>query len=132
MFLPTRDYNHFRLLLQRGKRLENFTPHSDVEYDKCIVCIHHSWTAGFAVTKEGELINLFNHGFIKGLGAMAVCHAITMGAKKLDCFDGYLPTFYNKFGFIEVSRIKFDTNYAPDGWNYSELGAPDIVYMERS
>jgi len=72
---------------------------------------------GYAIDGTGELTSLFST--IKGEGTNLVRSAIKNGAKHLDCFDGFLPTFYKKFGFIEVKRVP----------NWTE-GEPDVVFME--
>lgn len=73
---------------------------------------------GFAISENGELTSVFSA--IQGKGDTIMKEAIKQGAKHLDCFDGYLPTFYARHGFKEVRREK----------NWTE-GEPDVVYMER-
>ena len=51
--------------------------------------------------------------------------AISEGGIKLDCFDGFLPKLYAKFGFEPVAKVKFDPNFQPAGWK-DEFGTPDI------
>ena len=43
---------------------------------------------------------------------------LAKGAQTLDCFDGFLPDFYSKFGFVEYKR---EPNWVP--------GKADVVYM---
>ena len=86
-------------------------------------------TVGFALSKDGDIQNVFNNSGVKGAGANAVREAIKQGGKTLDCFAGFLPAFYSKFGFEEYKRVKFDRRYAPKGWDYTSHGEPDIVYM---
>ena len=47
----------------------------------------------------------------------------------LDAFEGVTPV-YEKLGFKETSRLKFDAQYAPPMWQES-FGTPDIVFMRR-
>lgn len=84
---------------------------------------------GFFLANDGELRNVFNHGS-PGRGREAVEYAIEKGAKRLDCFDGFLVGWYEKMGFREVGRMKFNPDFAPDGWDYDHLGQPDVVFME--
>lgn len=72
---------------------------------------------GFAVI-EGELKGLWcvRHG----CGDWIMREAVSLGADRLDCFDGYLPAFYAKHGFREVLREK----------NHEKHG-PDVVWMRR-
>lgn len=74
--------------------------------------------AGFAVRKDGELV--FVHSIARGLGAALIEVAVRAGADHLDCFDGYLPEFYARHGFVETSREP----------NWTD-GEPDVVFMAR-
>ena len=73
---------------------------------------------GFYIAK-GNLSSLFNLNG-NGDGEVAVRTAIDLGAYELNCFDGFLPGYYAKFGFVVVDRIP--------NWNGPEY--PDVVYME--
>ena len=73
---------------------------------------------GFAIDDTGELTSVFSIN--KGNGAAIMKSAIDNGAQHLDCFDGYLTTFYKKYGFLEVDR--------QENWT---AGQPDVVYMRK-
>ncbi|MFE9254052.1 hypothetical protein [Streptomyces sp. NPDC006879] len=75
--------------------------------------------SGFGVTPDGTLIGLFS--LPKGRGTALVQAAISRGAYLLDCFDGFLPTYYRTFGFVETERV---ANWTP--------GEPDVVFMALS
>jgi hypothetical protein len=83
---------------------------------------------GYALSPEGDLQNVFNNDG-KGGGAGAVVHAIEQGAQTLDAFDGFLPKYYGQFGFVETSRVPWDEQYKPPGWNTARDGRPDVVFM---
>jgi len=108
------------------------TPYTAKQYenDNTKVFLSDSMFSGYGLTKDKELISVFS---LPGAaqGRFAVDHAVKSGAAKLDCFDTKLVQFYNGFGFKEVNRLKWDAQYAPDGWNYDKFGKPDIVFMER-
>jgi hypothetical protein len=73
--------------------------------------------SGFGVHQDGTLIGLFST--VKGRGEDLVWDAVThKGAKRLDCFDGFLPEYYKRFGFVETERV---ANWTP--------GQPDVVFM---
>lgn len=72
-------------------------------------------TGGFLVLR-GELIGLFATDV---WGVWLLHRAMGEGARKLDCFDGFLPGYYAKHGWREVRRES----------NWTE-GGPDVVYME--
>lgn len=72
--------------------------------------------SGFAVKQDGDIVSVFSTE--KGRGDHMMQHAIQAGGNKLDAFDGYLPKFYGKHGFVEHKR---EPNWTP--------GQPDVVYM---
>ncbi|MFE7463089.1 hypothetical protein ACFU6R_03155 [Streptomyces sp. NPDC057499] len=72
--------------------------------------------SGFGVTSDGTLIGLFSR--VKGRGEVLVNAAIREGARLLDCFDGFLPSYYAGYGFRETER---SANWTP--------GEPDVVFM---
>lgn len=88
--------------------------------------------AGFAVTPDGTLVSVFKHpdSTIGKAMDMIVPMAIRAGATKLDAFEGFLTEQYARFGFEEVDRLKWDDQYAPEGWDKETMGTPDVVLME--
>lgn len=87
--------------------------------------------AGCAVTPEGDIISVFKdpNSNVKGASHHLLLRAIAAGGKTLDCFDGFLPRMYAQYGFIPVVKLKFDREYAPEGWNYERDGEPDVVFF---
>jgi len=83
--------------------------------------------SGYGVNPDGELISVFSS--VKGRGRGLVMDAIKNGANHLDCFDGHLPKLYGSVGFKETGRMKWDDQYAPDGWDYKKFGRPDVILM---
>ena len=98
------------------------TPVNDITYHEAVDCYlafygtNYAYPVGYAVSENGKLTSVFSS--IKGQGTNIMQSAIKNGARHLDCFDGFLPTFYSKFGFKEVRREK--------NWT---AGQPDVVYM---
>lgn len=74
--------------------------------------------SGFGVKFDDELVGVFSR--VPGRGDMMVAAAVAIGARRLDCFDGYLVTLYRRHGFFEVRR---EANWT--------AGGPDVVYMAR-
>ncbi|MGW6600585.1 hypothetical protein [Streptomyces sp. NPDC055036] len=73
--------------------------------------------SGFGVARDGTLVGLFS--LVRGRGMDLVSDAVThKGAKKLDCFDGFLTGYYKQFGFVETERVP--------NWT---AGEPDVVFM---
>lgn len=85
--------------------------------------------AGVSVSPDGDIQNLFNNSDTPGMGRELLKEAIDMGGVTLDCYDGYLREVYAEFGFRETGRMRFDPDYAPDGWNFGKYGTPDVVFM---
>lgn len=75
------------------------------------------WTGGFAVL-DGRLCHVWSTS--RGQGDLLVSAGVKRGARRLDCFDGYLVRLYSEHGFVEVGRIP---NWDPEG--------PDVVEMAR-
>jgi hypothetical protein len=91
--------------------------------------VRHEGTVGVALSPEGDIQNLFNNGGPKRAAADLLIEAVEAGGRTLDCFDIYLPKLYAQLGFVETGRMKFNREYAPEGWNYEEDGEPDVVFM---
>lgn len=72
--------------------------------------------AGFVIRADGDLTNVFSTS--RGQGDRLMAAALEAGAETLDCFDGYLPTFYARHGFVIYAR---EANWTP--------GGPDVVFM---
>jgi len=76
------------------------------------------------------MIGVFNNSARRGAAVDAVILGIAEGAKTLDCIDSWLVDYYKQFGFVEKERVKRDDEQAPDGWEYSTGGRPDVVFFE--
>lgn len=91
--------------------------------------------AGVAI-KADEVVSAFAHqdcAHPRAARAM-LRHATALGGRRLDCFDTVLPKFYADAGFVPVARLKWNDDYAPDGWDYDTFrrfngGRPDVVFM---
>ena len=55
--------------------------------------------------------------------------AIENGGRKLDNYNSEkLSSLYELYGFNPVSKVKFNSLFASDDWNYERDGTPDIVF----
>jgi len=90
-------------------------------------------TAGVAVTPDGDLVSVFKKPGSKAKILDHLKEAVEQGAETLDAYDinGFLPNLYQNIGFRPTGRIKFNREYAPEGWPYDKAGEPDIVFMTR-
>ena len=92
------------------------SPVTEMPYTGVRYYLREDFSGGYGVTDDGELIGLFS---LNGGGRALVRDAMANGARRLDCFDGFLTDFYASIGWTEVMR---EANWTP--------GGPDVVYME--
>lgn len=83
------------------------------------------------VSKDGDIKGVFKKlgSEAKGVAQDLLAKAVEAGGIKLDNFDGYLTKLYEKAGFRVASRVPFNEEYAPEGWNKEKHGTPDVVAM---
>ena len=116
------------------------TPEQD-GYDRYRLFLTSDGRAGFTIKPDGEIGSVFKtvpgKGSVDDLkySSVSMLHAATqMGGRWLNAFDTYLPDEYAIAGFKPVSRIPFNREFAPNGWNYKAQkgwnnGEPDVVWM---
>lgn len=89
--------------------------------------------AGFGVVSEdGDIKGVFKFDLESSekTGDKVIEAAIKAGGVKLDNFAlPNLMKIYTRNGFREVSRLPFNEEFAPDGWNKEKDGTPDVVAM---
>lgn len=85
--------------------------------------------SGAAVTADGDIEAVFRipGGDGKRLSYQMVITAVDNGGVKLDCYGEALVKNYSKMGFEPVAKVKWNPEYAPDGWNY---GPKDVYVMK--
>ncbi|MGO2933157.1 hypothetical protein [Microbacterium sp.] len=91
--------------------------------------------AGFAL-KGDEIVSVFVHSDSehRGSAQALMAAAVEQGGRRLDCYDTILPSVYARAGFVPVARVRWNDDYAPDGWDYPTYqpfnnGRPDVVFM---
>lgn len=105
------------------------------EYRTMRLLVTDDGKAGVAL-KGDEIVSAFAHkdcAHPRAARAM-LRHATALGGRRLDCFDTVLPDLYADAGFVPVARLKWNDEYAPDGWDYDTFrafndGRPDVVFM---
>lgn len=91
------------------------------DYEQAECWLGNSGDAGFAITPEYELVNLFSRR--AGCGADALKFAqITYQNIKLNCHAGKLANFYASYGF-RINR------HEPNWFSTPEKELPKVVYM---
>ena len=113
----------------KSTRSAYLSAHPAEELADHTLLLNDSDTVGISVDKEGDVQNIFNNGGPKGGAQKAMIAAIENGGRTLDCYDGFLPKLYHQFGFEEDQRMKFNPEFAPQGWDFEADDNPDIVFM---
>lgn len=132
-FTETSDYAGFNAAIRENPRAQFIAEHSPDELAGGRVFLSGDRKAGYVISPEGDLQNVFrNPGGKPGAGRAAVEHAVAQGAKTLDAYEGPLTEMYAQHGFREVGRMKFVDEFAPEGWDFEQYGRPDIVFMAHS
>lgn len=127
------DFDKFRNCLSNLPESSKafITDYSSKEYikkgAKCY--LSSNGKSGFVVTGDKDIISVFS---LPGerMGEYALFNAVKNGGRTLDCIHPKLVEIYNKYGFKEESRIKWDDQYAPPNWDYDKNGRPDVVFMK--
>lgn len=93
--------------------------------------------AGFAL-KDGDLVDIVSvFGFpnqYKSVSRPLMELAVQLGGQKLDAFNTVLPEIYADHGFRTASRLPWNDEFAPEGWDKGvfgryQKGEPDVVFM---
>jgi hypothetical protein len=137
---PEKDAPAFISAMQKLKENNKYAAsvyiYEENEYRQMRLFATADGTAGFALKGGNEIVSVYVHSDSqhKGSARSLVAQAVSLGGDRLDAFDTVLPKLYAKEGFKPVSRVKWNDEYAPDGWdhelykNYNE-GRPDVVVM---
>lgn len=103
--------------------------HTVEEYSKMRLFITLDNTAGIAITEDNNIVSIFNGGEKRGVLKTLLPVAINYGGRKLDNYNSEgLSTLYELYGLNPVSKVKFNSKFAPDDWNYERDGEPDVVF----
>lgn len=124
--VPARTFVESRDVSTRQQFL---SPHPAEELGQHTLLLNREGNVGISIDQHGDVQNVFNNGGPKGGAAKAMVAAIEHGGRTLDCYDGFLPSYYGQFGFKETQRMKFNPAYAPPGWDFAKYDNPDIVFM---
>lgn len=122
-------------LKQGNKFASSVYVYDKEEYAQMRTFMTDDGKTGFAI-KGDEVVSVFaaRDTEYKGATASHLATAVEQGARRLDAYDTVLPKIYAEAGFEPVSRVKWNDDYAPDGWDYELYGKfnggrPDVVAM---
>ena len=115
--------------------------YTETGYEEMRLFLTEDGTSGFALKETDtdgviDIVSVFNTdgGPNKGINYPLIRLATEQGGNTLDAFDIYLPKLYSANGFKVRSRLKWDNDEAPDGWDKEAFknfnnGEPDVVFM---
>ena len=105
------------------------TQHTVEEYRQMRLFLTLDGTAGIAITSENNIVSVFNGGSKRGVLKTLLPVAIEQGGVKLDNYSsGRLSDMYAAYGFVPISKVKFNRDFAPSDWDYQRDGEPDVVF----
>lgn len=111
------------------------TSYEQDDYKDMELFIVNAGAAGMAIKNDGDIVSVFKNpdmakkDDIDKINRILLLTAVKNGGLKMDCFDGFLPSLYCRYGFRPVCKLKFNDEYAPEGWNFERDGRPDVVFM---
>lgn len=114
VFEQTHPQAYEDMLRHLGEGLANLDDERQYEGMRAYQSMDES--AGFVISPDNEI--KWVASIKPGMGKAAMRAAIEEGGEWLSCFDGFLPEFYERFGFEVVKREP----------NWTE-GEPDVVWM---
>ena len=123
---PEEDYADMRLFLTEDGTGGFALKPTDMDGVIDIVSVFNSNAPSAPYARDGGPHKQLNYPMIR--------LATEEGGNILDAFDIYLPSLYSANGFKVRSRLKWDDEQAPDGWDKETFGRfqngePDVVFM---
>lgn len=127
-----------------GKKAAQVYEYSPEEYKQMKLYTAENGKSGFALKSDGDIVSVFvSPDAPKRSGHSLIIAAKAAGGTKLDAFDTYLSSFYEKHGFNETGRDMWNDEYIPrdlegnvewdkNYWAKYNNGEPDVVYRELS
>lgn len=109
--------------------------YDEAEYRDMRLFTTQDGKAGFAL-HDDDIVSVFarSDGDNHRPGFSLLATAVSLGGRRLDCFDTVLPSIYGREGFVPVARLPWNDDYAPADWDkatYAKFnhGEPDVVFM---
>jgi hypothetical protein len=137
-FYEVNDPKLFHKQISESKKNNKYAAsvfvYSVKEYANSRLFLTPDGKAGLAITEDGDIISVFSYGEGKGRVPQLIVNAIKEGAVSLDHYDTVLTNYYAKFGFKPVAKVKWNNDFAPEGWSKKVFkafnkGEPDVVAM---
>ena len=107
--------------------------HDSMELSKMKRFMSENGGYGVAVENDGNITAVFNNYAVSGkknIVNILLLTALDNGGTKLDCYATYAPhdltSKYARLGFVPVAWMRFNPEYAKEGWHHGE---PDVVFF---
>lgn len=137
--LSPSDADLYRQQMQQLKNTNRFAAsvhiYSTDEYADMRLFVTDDGRSGIALNGN-EIVSVYSHrdSNYPGAAPAMLAVAVEQGGRRLDCFDTALPSLYAEAGFVPVARMKWNDDYAPNGWDHQlyqpyNSGRPDVVFM---
>jgi len=133
------DAQLFRAAIIEAKKINSHSAYvhlcDETEYANGKMFMINDGTAMVAVKSNGTIVSviknpkLAKHDGLRHINRELMLTALRHGGNQIDCFDGFPPRLYARFGFFPVCRLAFDDEFAPTDWNFDRDGRPDIIFM---
>ena len=121
---------------QISQKLQNENPkgafmdvHSVEDYSTYKNFISSDGNSAISVKPDWDITNFISNWKVKGQWKELMFSAIENWGIKMDNYWQWLVRYYEKFWFEPVAKVKFNPEYAPDGWNFPRDKQPDIYVM---
>ena len=128
------QYEEFLTERDKSDKIEFFTPYTvdDLKRNGVTTYKLHGFSIGYALVPMGggkvDIISVFNNEpEVRGIIDDLLDSAIRHGGNCLDHYDTKLSDLYQRNGFVEDERYKWDDAYMHPKWDKSKWGEPDVV-----
>jgi len=129
------DTKEFYKSFKKAKHPEMLTDYSLSDFSKMKTFKLKDYNIGFALKKfqnkgYSEIVAVHNaEPNIGGIGQALMKAIVKEGGLYLDHFDGFLSNLYDKAGFVEYHRLKFDIQYSTQSF-VDKYGKKDVIYRK--
>ena len=129
---PSLFHDIFSITKKYLKHNELVDLHSVEDYKNCECFLSEDGLSGFAITKDGDLISVFNSDLTKRGWLYSIAPFVKENAKTLDCFNSSkqpLKDIYETIlGFKSASVMEFNIDYSSQEFA-DKHNSPNVIFM---